>query len=157
LQAGVAPNLAAAFVGIVKTRGVLGLYTGLVSTILREVPFDMIEFSIYETIKRSRVDKETPGPLATALTGAFAGGVAAGLTNPLDLIKTRLMTEENMTKSRRSVVQVFQQVWREEGPLAFFKGVVPRVMWISFGGCVFFSAYEAARSLITRSIVAPAK
>ncbi len=37
-----------------------------------------------------------------------------------------------------------------EGGLGrFLLGVGPRTMWISIGGCVFFGAYETAKSLLS--------
>lgn len=39
-------------------------------------------------------------------------------------------------------------VYRKEGAGALFAGVVPRVMWISIGGAIFFGAYEEAKRMV---------
>jgi solute carrier family 25 (mitochondrial S-adenosylmethionine transporter), member 26 len=47
------------------------------------------------------------------------------------------------------VVDVLRTIVREEGFPALFRGVVPRVMWISVGGSIFFGTYETAVKLLT--------
>lgn len=77
----------------------------------------------------------------TALCGSLAGGFAAGVTTPLDVVKTRILTENDT----RGVLNMLHRVYRQEGLKTLFSGIVPRVMWISLGGAVFFGAYEKAK------------
>ncbi|ANB11917.1 Pet8p [Sugiyamaella lignohabitans] len=121
-----------------------GLYRGWGTTIMREIPFTMLQFPLYEYLKHQRalslgVDKISPGE--GAVCGSIAGGFAAALTTPLDVIKTRLM----LRKSRASALQVAKQLLKDEGYSAFFKGIGPRTMWISAGGAIFLGVYEAAK------------
>jgi solute carrier family 25 S-adenosylmethionine transporter 26 len=76
----------------------------------------------------------------SGLYGSVAGGVAAALTTPLDVLKTRVM----LSKERVSVGQVFWQIARQEGVRPFFSGIVPRVTWISIGGAIFLGSYQWA-------------
>lgn len=39
-------------------------------------------------------------------------------------------------------------IYKEEGFKVLFSGVVPRTIWISLGGAIFFGAYEAAKQLM---------
>jgi solute carrier family 25 S-adenosylmethionine transporter 26 len=63
--------------------------------LLRDLPFDAIQFCIYEQlrivcrklVKRDLVDAET------AIIGAASGAITGAVTTPLDVIKTRLMTQ----------------------------------------------------------------
>lgn len=114
-----------------------GLYKGYWTTIFREIPFTGIQFPLYEYFK----SKWGSNPAQGAVCGMVAGGIAASITTPLDVIKTRLMTT-NLTIS-----QVLRDL-SSEGAGAFFRGVVPRTMWISLGGAVFLGSYEAAISII---------
>lgn len=59
------------------------------------VPFVAIHFPIYESGKKVLTggDDEAEGLLVEAVAGGAAGGIAAALTNPLDVVKTRLQTE----------------------------------------------------------------
>lgn len=38
----------------------------------------------------------------------------------------------------------------EEGVMALFKGIGPRVIWISIGGAVFLGAWDFARETLER-------
>ena len=71
-----------------------GLYRGFGITVMREIPFSMIQFPIYESMKRwhaKRMGKPKANPFEAAIAGCIAGGIAAGFTNPLDVLKTRIM------------------------------------------------------------------
>ena len=46
------------------------------------------------------------------------------------------------------VIDCTRKIVLEEGMGGLFKGVGPRVTWISIGGAVFFGALEKAKSLL---------
>ncbi|ONM52887.1 S-adenosylmethionine carrier 1 chloroplastic/mitochondrial [Zea mays] len=83
---------------ILAQEGIKGLYAGYGSFLLRDLPFDAIQFCIYEqlrigyrlTAKRELHDTET------AIIGAFAGAITGALTTPLDVMKTRLMIQVDL-------------------------------------------------------------
>lgn len=83
--------------------------------------------------------------------GAFAGSISAAATTPLDVIKTRLMTQIKAVDSPKRYtgwLDAFRCIVRDEGPLALFRGIHVRVAWISIGGALFFGAYEEARRFL---------
>ena len=83
-----------------------------------------------------------------ALCGSAAGCVAGAITTPLDVTKTRLMLEQDQ---RSGMLQMMQRIYVGEGPGALFRGILPRLAWISCGGAVFLGCYEhATRQLIDR-------
>ncbi len=43
--------------------------------------------------------------------------------------------------------RMLMDVYRKEGLGALFAGIVPRVMWISLGGAIFFGVYEESKRL----------
>ena len=43
------------------------------------------------------------------------------------------------------VYGTISRIARTEGVSALWKGVVPRVIWLSLGGAVFLGVYEAAK------------
>jgi len=134
--------------GILAKEGVKGLYSGYSAFMLRELPFDAIEFVAYEQLKLnySRLVKggEAPNSLETAVLGAVAGATTAVATTPLDVIKTRFMLAGAETKYT-SVANAFSTIFKEEGMKGLFAGVGPRVMWISIGGMIFFTTMEEVR------------
>ncbi|TKA76873.1 hypothetical protein B0A55_03199 [Friedmanniomyces simplex] len=161
-QAGQHPSSLSALTGILAQRHTHGLrhvwrelYRGWGITVMREVPFTVVQFPLWEGMKawsvrrRRRQDHPTSKDITTgaaesALYGSISGAVAAGLTTPLDVLKTRLM----LARERESVVAITTRVWREEGSKAFFSGLGPRTMWISIGGAVFLGSYQWASNLL---------
>ena len=129
----------------------LGLYRGWGSTILREIPFTIIQFPLYEYLKSVWAQKTNSSKVSLsegAVCGMIAGGTAAAITTPLDVIKTRLM----LSKSRMSVCSLASTIAREDGYSAFLKGIGPRTMWISSGGAIFLGVYEAAKRAVTGAL-----
>lgn len=77
------------------------------------------------------------------VAGSVAGGLAAAVTTPLDVVKTRLMTQSASDAGRyKGVVDALRRIAQEEGTAALFSGIGPRVMWIALGGSIFFGAFE---------------
>ncbi|KAJ6440793.1 mitochondrial carrier protein PET8 [Purpureocillium lavendulum] len=132
------------------------MYRGWGITVFREVPFTVIQFPLWEAMKawrrRHRRQSDDAGRgkgkgsgddvsgVESAVFGSVAGAVAAALTTPLDVLKTRVM----LSKERVSVGDVFRRMARDEGVRPFFAGLAPRVTWISIGGAIFLGSYQWA-------------
>ena len=143
----VGTSAASSLRGILAAHGVMGLFAGYWSFLLRDLPFDAIEFAGYESLKQawgSFADKEDVNGAEAAALGAIAGAFTGAVTTPLDVVKTRLMTSPD---SYTGVVQCVRKTIAEEGAMALLKGVEPRVMWIGLGGGCFFSVLETARGI----------
>lgn len=112
-----------------------GLYRGWRITVFREIPFTMIQFPLYEWMK-SKIDG---GAVELSVCGSIAGGIAAAVTTPLDVLKTRVMLKEGAVR----VTECAREVYHAGGWKGFFAGVGPRTMWISAGGAIFLGVYEA--------------
>ena len=155
---------------ILRQRGAIGLtgvwrelYRGWGITVMREVPFTVLQFPLWESLKkwgrerrqrtgrglfgdaaRGKDEKDVSAP-ESALYGSLAGGFAAALTTPLDVLKTRIMLSER----REGIVSVVKGIWKDgqaktgSGLRPFFSGIGPRVMWISIGGAIFLGSYQS--------------
>lgn len=119
------------------------LYRGWTITIVREVPFTVIQFPIWEALKEYR-RRTTGSPVVSAvesgLFGSIAGAIAAGITTPLDVLKTRMM----LARKKEGAWMMARKILRESGPRAFVSGIGPRIMWISIGGAIFLGSYQWA-------------
>ncbi|KAF3104241.1 S-adenosylmethionine transporter [Orbilia oligospora] len=141
-------------VNLGKDRGLLGvwreIYRGYGVTIMREIPFTMIQFPLWEGMKKWCVrvrgggDRRASGA-ESAVCGSVAGGVAAAVTTPLDVMKTRMMLAEKSI----SMASMFRKIVAEEGARTLLSGIGPRVMWISAGGAVFLGAYTGAANALS--------
>ncbi|OBZ69004.1 putative mitochondrial carrier protein PET8 [Grifola frondosa] len=132
---------------VLSTEGIRGLYRGFGSTVMREIPFTSLQFPLYELLKLKLakvLGKKTLHAYEAAVCGSLAGSVAAALTTPLDVLKTRVMLDlRDPTKHNLpSLPARFKQIYTVEGVRALFSGVVPRTLWISAGGAVFLGVYE---------------
>lgn len=132
----------------IRSEGMRGLYRGYTAMVVREIPFSFIQFPIWETLKShvSRRQDGRPCDSGQAMScGAIAGGIAAFLTNPLDVSKTRVMLAHKQTRmSGGSVLYAVRTIFRETGMRGLFAGVVARVTWVSIGGALFLGGYELA-------------
>jgi hypothetical protein len=88
---------------IVQTEGIRGLYVGYCATLVRDVPYTMLELGMYENLKKfiqsmkkPTINADGSNKLSTTdelLAAAITGGIASFFTTPLDLIKTKLMMQ----------------------------------------------------------------
>ncbi|KAI0053680.1 S-adenosylmethionine transporter [Auriscalpium vulgare] len=132
-----------------KTEGLSGFYRGFGITVMREIPFTSLQFPLYELFKRrfSLYLYAKPAalqPYEAALCGSVAGGIAAALTTPLDVLKTRIMLDLRDTShpSYLAPLPRLRHIYASEGARALCAGIVPRTLWISAGGAVFLGMYE---------------
>jgi solute carrier family 25 S-adenosylmethionine transporter 26 len=120
-------------------------------TFYSDVPFRVAQLTTFEVTKslylqakrrRSRdVDSGSLSALEAAACGAAAGSFSAAITNPLDRIKTLMMTDTANTYGG-SVVACASKIVQEDGLSGLFAGVVPRVAYIAPSVCIFFVTYE---------------
>ncbi|XP_060095480.1 mitochondrial S-adenosylmethionine carrier protein isoform X2 [Heteronotia binoei] len=116
--------------------GVLGLYRGYKSTVLREDLWSWKQGHVVDSWQ-------------SAVCGAFAGGFAAAVTTPLDVAKTRIMLAKAGSRNATgNVLPALYGVWKTQGIPGLFAGVVPRMSAISLGGFIFLGTYDKIRCLL---------
>lgn len=136
---------------IASREGFKGLYAGYGSFLLRDLPFDAIQFCIYEQLRigyKVAAKRDLNDP-ENALIGAFAGAITGAITTPLDVIKTRLMVQGSANQYK-GIFDCVQTIVREEGPPALLKGIEPRVLWIGIGGSIFFGVLESTKRFLAQ-------
>ncbi|XP_011638941.1 S-adenosylmethionine mitochondrial carrier protein homolog [Pogonomyrmex barbatus] len=124
------------------------LYRGYWSTVLRDTPFSIVQFPLWEYLKKSYnsyIERQIY-PVESAICGAIAGGISAAVTTPLDVIKTRIMlADKTLLSSELKILNMLHGIYLENGYRGLFAGFGPRVMWITLGGFIFFGVYEEAK------------
>jgi len=128
--------------------GVFGFYRGFWTTVLRDVPFSMLQFPIWEFLKKEyKIFTGKPlTPLEVALCGSISGGIAAALTTPIDVTKTQIMLANSAINQNFS--SVFINIYKTKGINGLFAGFLPRIVFIMIGGALFFGAYEKTCRII---------
>ncbi|KAF8242165.1 mitochondrial carrier [Wilcoxina mikolae CBS 423.85] len=122
------------------------LYRGWGVTVMREIPFTIIQFPLWEAMKtwRGQMKGGKANSAESAVFGSISGGIAAAATTPLDVLKTRLM----LAKKRQSAISTLKNIVSKEGTGALFKGITPRIVWISIGGAIFLGVWDFAKATL---------
>lgn len=82
---------------IVRTEGFSALFHGYKATLWRDLPFSALQFTFYEkerNLAKIYTGSNNIGLLLEILTAASAGGAAGVITTPLDVVKTRIQTQQ---------------------------------------------------------------
>lgn len=151
LQAGIFDNVGEAVLGTLHQDGLRGFFRGTGATLCREVPFYVAGMGLYAESKKAvqHLLSRDLEPWETIAVGALSGGLAAVVTTPFDVMKTRMMTAPQGLPVSMSMVAF--SILRQEGPLGLFKGAVPRFFWIAPLGAMNFAGYELAKKAMNKT------
>ncbi|CAO2145296.1 unnamed protein product [Urochloa humidicola] len=150
LQAGIFNNVGEAIVGTLQQDGPKGFFRGTGATLCREVPFYVAGMCLYAEAKKAaqHVTKRDLEAWEIVAVGALSGGLAAVVTTPFDVMKTRMMTAPPGTPV--SMQTIVLSILGKEGPLGLFKGAIPRFFWIAPLGAMNFAGYELAKQAMVK-------
>lgn len=134
---------------VYKSEGLGAFYISYPTTLSMTVPFTALQFLAYESISTAMNPAKNYDPLTHCLAGAVAGGFAAGLTTPMDVIKTMLQTRGTSTdpevRSVNSFIGGCRLLYQRAGVRGFFKGVRPRIVTTMPSTAICWSAYEFSK------------
>ncbi|KAA8494250.1 putative S-adenosylmethionine carrier 2, chloroplastic [Porphyridium purpureum] len=153
IQADIYPNVAVAVREIMAADGIAGFYKGWLATISRDVPWNALSFLFHGETKKvfTLVTKKQPDDRQNLLLASFSGMLAAMIMTPIDVAKTRIMTQRAGEAVKYSgLVNTIRIVMQEEGVAALFKGTIPRVMYLAPLAGITLSVYEAISKQILR-------
>ncbi|KAK6075246.1 hypothetical protein SCUP515_06023 [Seiridium cupressi] len=142
---------------VYRNEGLSAFYVSYPTTLSMTVPFTALQFLAYESISTSMNPDKKYDPITHCTAGAVAGGFAAALTTPMDVIKTMLQTRGSATDPELRSVNGFMAgcrlMYRREGMRGFFKGVKPRIVTTMPSTAICWSAYEFSKTLLDREAV----
>lgn len=150
LQAGAVPSSSAALHAAWGHAGFLGLYRGAGLALMRDVPFFSINLVLYEHLRALAVAEKSRrfgsdgnaaqlSPAEAILTGAVSQGTAGFITNPIDVLKTRVQAGPRGETMRSALRAVLKEA---TGAAGLMSGAGMRVAWIAPQGCVYYPVYE---------------
>lgn len=150
IQADIYPNIFVAVRETVGKQGIASLYKGSVATISRDVPWNALSFMFHAQGKKMfKASKgRDPANNENLIIAGIAGAVSAVIMTPVDVVKTRIMTQPAGSTVYGGVISTLQKIVREEGAATLMKGVVPRVVFLAPMAGITFSVYEAVAANI---------
>jgi len=145
------------FADIYQQEGFKGLYRGVGPTAQRASVIAGVELPVYDWCKRKFI---TLGILGDTAWNHFIASIVAGLagaiaSNPIDVVKTRMMNQRNFKGAQqlenviiyKSSLDCFYQTAKTEGFMALYKGFIPTFVRLCPWNIVFFMSFEQYRRL----------
>jgi len=122
---------------LLRTKGIVGLYKGTGATMLRDVSFSVVYFPLFANLN-SLGPRKAPGSHESVfwwsfISGCASGSISAAVVNPADVVKTRLqlLNKGASEQSYNGIADAFVRIFKTEGPTAFFKGALCRMIVIA--------------------------
>uniref|UniRef100_A0A3Q1JG85 Mitochondrial glutathione transporter SLC25A39 n=1 Tax=Anabas testudineus TaxID=64144 RepID=A0A3Q1JG85_ANATE len=141
--------------------GLLSLWRGWGPTVLRDVPFSALYWFNYELVKvqlceQARMPQANFSISFTA--GAISGAIAAILTLPFDVVKTRRQIQLGEMDTLGGVFllitvstwHIMKEIWTELGYRGLFAGFMPRVIKVAPACAVMISTYEFGKAFFQK-------
>jgi solute carrier family 25 protein 39/40 len=144
----------------IQSQGVLSLWRGLSPTLWRDLPFSGVYWLIYEQTKqllahRSQSLSTQPQSWGDTFAIAFGAGVCAGsvaatVTTPFDVVKTRQQLQMYRKKVCCAAVpsgtlDLLRFIAKEEGMSGLFMGLSARVAKVAPACAIMISSYELGK------------
>ncbi|XP_043706000.1 calcium-dependent mitochondrial ATP-magnesium/phosphate carrier protein 2-like isoform X2 [Telopea speciosissima] len=132
--------------------GFLGFFRGNGLNVMKVAPESAIKFYIYEIMKNMIVNAkgEDKGDIGTAgrlVAGGLAGAVAQTTIYPMDLVKTRLQTYVCESGKVPKLGALSKDILVQEGPRAFYRGLIPSLLGIIPYAGIDLAVYEALKDM----------
>jgi solute carrier family 25 oxoglutarate transporter 11 len=137
---------------IVRTHGVLGLYSGISGSVLRQMTVIGSRLGVYDLLKQKATEGTPSRQLsfsASVACGLTAGAVSAAVCNPADLVLVRMQADGRLPKDQqrgyRHAGDALRRIAAEEGIPALWRGTGPTVARAMVVTAAQMSVYDAAK------------
>lgn len=130
--------------------GVLDLYKAYNVMLSLDIPFQIINFILYGVVSdlvSNGLGYET-SVWTRLFCGITCGMIAAGITCPLDVGKTRIIRREkesNGANSNRNMLKELYSISKNEGIASLFLGIQQRLLYTGLANGIRLAAYGTSR------------
>ncbi|KAL6983146.1 Mitochondrial uncoupling protein 5 [Sarracenia purpurea var. burkii] len=136
-----------------RQEGVTSLWRGSSLTVNRAMIVTASQLASYDQVKETILEKGLmKDGIGTHVTASFAAGfVASVASNPVDVIKTRVMNmkvEKGMAPPYSGAVDCALKTVKAEGPMALYKGFIPTISRQGPFTVVLFVTLEQVRKVL---------
>jgi solute carrier family 25 citrate transporter 1 len=143
---------------IIREEGVLALWNGAGPTIARNGTNQMCLFTAKAHVDsflwgKNDGDGKVLHPAQSLISGGLAATIGPIATGPFDVAKTRLMAQSKAGGAikYKSFVHALTLIPREEGIMAMWKGLLPRLMRIPPGQAITFCVADQIVGMYSNS------
>jgi len=148
---------------ILSKEGPRGLFRGGLTSVVGVIPYEGVQFAVYETLKSKNFRAQRPNRfsvdnsqemsiLDSFLAGSVAGAVGQTVSYPLDVMRTRLAVEGGYSASGyKGMYDCLKRIVAEEGLSGLFRGNAVSLVSVVPRAAVMFCSYEAAVAVIRSS------
>ncbi|BBG95846.1 uncoupling protein 5 [Prunus dulcis] len=146
-------NVVDAITKMARSEGIVSLWRGSSLTVNRAMIVTASQLASYDQIKEAILDRHLmKDGLGTHVTASFAAGfVASVASNPIDVIKTRVMNmkvEPGREPPYSGALDCALKTVRAEGPMALYKGFIPTISRQGPFTVVLFVTLEQLRKVL---------
>lgn len=136
---------------VYRAEGIAAFYVSYPTTLAMTVPFTALQFTFYESISKVMNPSKAYDPVTHCIAGGLAGAFAAGITTPLDVIKTLLQTRgaarDAEIRSARGLIEAASIIKRQYGWAGFFRGLRPRIITTMPSTAICWYAFSQDQNL----------
>ena len=141
---------------IARTEGFRGIYRGYGATLASFGPYSAFYLSIYDYLKHltAQLLDTPPSSLPFSsylLCGAVSGGLAALVTNPLDMAKLRLQVQRGgrgLDFGYRNLLHGMRCIVQDEGSKALWKGAGARIAFFAPSSALNIAIFDTLKGWI---------
>lgn len=137
-----------------RNEGWAAFYVSYPTTLLLNIPFQAIQFPVYEYFRKRLNPSGSYSPSTHILSGCLAGATASAVTTPIDVIKTLLQTKGTSLDSRvrtaGGMLDAIKVVYSVYGLAGFWKGLSPRVLMHMPSTAICWTTYEYFKYFISK-------
>lgn len=146
------PTMSKCMSEVYKAEGLSAFFVSYPTTLMMNIPFAAINFTVYEEASKLLNPTKTYDPLVHCIAGGVAGATAAAITTPLDVVKTVLQTKgmlpasaETSAAQLNSFMSGVRYIYRNNGLAGFAKGMRPRIVSNMPSTAICWTSYEMAK------------
>jgi solute carrier family 25 phosphate transporter 23/24/25/41 len=126
--------------------GLSALWRGNGASCLHRFPYSGITFFVQDAASRSLAESPTfPTSAVDFTSGALAGGVAACLTYPLDVVRLRLSTQTGPRPEHCGICDTINRIAREQGARGFYRGLFPTLIHVVPSFAINFQVFGSLK------------
>jgi len=150
------PNLVKAAQGLYAKQGVIAFYRGWWPGLVGKIPSYALTWTLFQQLKqaRNRISNRPAKNWENSVMGCLASGTTVCMMIPMDTIKTRLVTQGGSAAAGsipyKGIIDCAVRVAKEEGIIAFYRGLPPRLVSVVPMIGIQFGVYEAMKKVMMR-------